>query len=66
MALDDAGLFDLVQEVMGRSETPRKLKIEWERAAAFERSSETVAAIAAALKLSSEQVDDLFVAAVAM
>ena len=62
-ALLNAGLLDAVESLMGNETTPALARLAWKEALEFERSSQTVAAMAAALNLSGSQLDDLFIAA---
>jgi len=62
-ALLTAGLLDAVESLMGNENTPALVRLAWKEALEFERSSQTVAAMAAALNLSGSQLDDLFIAA---
>jgi hypothetical protein len=48
---------------MGNENTPALVRLAWKEALEFERNSPTVAAMAAALNLSGNQLDDLFIAA---
>ena len=63
IALLDAGLLDTVEAMMVDPSTPRPHRIAWADAQEFRRTSPTLAAMAAALNLTSDQVDDLFIAA---
>lgn len=65
-ALLRAGLLDDVEAIMADPTTPREMVLAWNRATEFERSSPTVAAIAAALGLSDAEVDALFIDAAAI
>jgi hypothetical protein len=60
-ALLAAGLLDDVEMAVAAS--PRFVQIAWEDASVFDRSSPTIAALAAALSLSDADLDDLFRAA---
>lgn len=59
-ALMQAGLLDDVEALMANPATPAIQRLAWADAQEFRRSSPTVAAMAAALGLSSAQVDALF------
>jgi hypothetical protein len=65
LALFGAGLLDLVEGAVAAMEGPqgRAVQIEWEYALAVERQSPLIAALAPALGLTDEQVDNLFRAA---
>lgn len=62
-ALYLAGYFEAVEEHMARPDTPMLSKLAWQDAQTFERSSATVAVLAAALALSDSDVDALFTSA---
>lgn len=62
-ALLRAGLLDDVEAIMADAATPREAVLAWEYATEFRRGSPTVAAIAGALDLTDEQLDDLFIEA---
>jgi hypothetical protein len=62
-ALDAAGYLDQVETMMADPETPRIHRLAFEKAQEFERTSPAVAAWAARLELTDEQVDELFEAA---
>lgn len=62
-ALLDAGRLAQVEALMASQSTPAIAKLAWTDAQNFERNSPTIAALAAALGLSSEQIDNLFIAA---
>lgn len=59
-ALLNAGLLPQVQALLDAPETPEMYKLAWNEALMFERSSPIVAALAASLGLTEEQVDALF------
>lgn len=61
-ALYNANLLATVEAAVTAS-TEETLKLAWNHALHFERNSPTIAAMAAALGLTSQQVDDLFLAA---
>jgi len=63
MALRNAGLFDAADAAMNDPSTPVIAMEAWQTAQIFRRSSPTVAAMAAALGLTDQQLDELFVAA---
>lgn len=65
-ALYAAGHFEAVESFMSQPETPMLMRLAWQDAQTFDRSSATVAALASALELSAEDVDGLFVAAAAI
>lgn len=60
-ALLHANLLDAVEAMMAHADTPRIVKLAWLETLHFERTSPTVAAMAAALKLSAADVDQLFI-----
>jgi hypothetical protein len=62
-ALADAGLLSQVETLMADAATPLRTKLAWTDAQDFERSSPTVASMAAALGLTDTQLDQLFVTA---
>lgn len=57
-ALHNAGLLDLVDDAVSAADP--FTRIAWENATGFMRSSPTIAALQAAVGLTSDQVDDLF------
>jgi hypothetical protein len=57
------GLLSQVEALMQDANTPELYRLAWAEAREFERASPTVAAMSAALGLTEQQVDDLFVAA---
>jgi hypothetical protein len=61
-ALQKAGLLSKAQSIVSASTDPM-VSIAWNNTSTFDRGSPTVAAISAALSLTSAQVDALFVAA---
>lgn len=66
MAIRGAGLFDAVEAMMAAPETPVAAKEAWASAQEFERTSPTVAGMAAALGMTEAQLDALFIAAAAI
>lgn len=62
LALLGAGLLQMVEDHISASGDP-VLQMAWAEATEWRRDSPTIAAIAAALSLSEDQVDDLFIAA---
>ncbi|MBI6628314.1 hypothetical protein [Pontibaca salina] len=60
-ALSAAGLLDATEQAIAAADDFTKLA--WGEAVEFRRNSPTIAALAAALELTPEQVDDLFRAA---
>jgi len=62
-ALHLAGHLTAVQALMAAPETPVLTKLAWDNALSFERTSPTVAAMAAALGMTDEDLDALFTAA---
>ena len=63
VALYDFGLLDAVNKLMADSTIPFIVKEAWESAGIFKRNSPTVNALGAELKLTEEQIDELFKAA---
>ena len=61
-ALLEAGLLDNVEAMMASPSTPRIVKLAWSEALTFERQSPTVLSLGAALGLSSDELDALFMA----
>lgn len=62
LALMGAGLLQSVEDHIAASDDP-VLQMAWAEATEWRRDSPTIAAIAAALSLSEDQVDELFIAA---
>lgn len=62
-ALHLAGYLPAVEAIMAAPETPILAKLAWDNALSFERSSPTLASLAAVLGLTSQDLDDLFTAA---
>lgn len=62
-ALLGAGLLDAVEALMANPATPAIARLAWAEALEFRRDSPTLAAMASALALTDEQLDDLFVEA---
>lgn len=62
-ALHLAGLLDQVELLMSQESTPALAKLAWTDAQEFKRASPTVATMSAALGLSEEEVDQLFIVA---
>lgn len=62
-ALHIAGLLDQVNTLMADPETPMLSRLAWQDAQEFRRQSPTVLTMAAALGLSEEDVDNLFITA---
>ena len=65
LALEAAGLLEQVETMIAgmTGEAGRLARIDWERARMIERDAPLINTMAAALSLTSEQVDALFVAA---
>lgn len=59
-ALHLAGHLPAVQAIMADPETPVIAKLAWDNALSFERSSPTLASLAQAIGLTSQDLDDLF------
>lgn len=59
----DGALFDAVEAVLARPETPAMYRRAWDDLQEFRRDSEMLAAIAGMLGLTAQQVDALFVLA---
>lgn len=62
-ALHLAGHLPAVQAIMANSETPVLAKLAWDNALSFERTSPTLGSLAQTLKLSSSDLDELFILA---
>ena len=62
-ALLNAGLLDEVEAIVADPATDAMTKLAWAEAIEFNRSSPTVLGLASALNLTSQQLDDLFIAA---
>lgn len=62
-ALYQAGILSSVEALMANEATPALAKLAWADAQEFKRSSPTIAAMAGALGLTSQQLDDLFTTA---
>lgn len=62
-ALFQAGLLDQVEALMASPDTSAIYKLAWVEAQDFERRSPTVNALGAALGITSEQMDQLFITA---
>ena len=62
-ALAQAGLLDSVSTMMEHPDTPVIVKLAWADALEFRRQSPTVLALAGALGMSAQQLDELFIAA---
>lgn len=63
VVLYNFGLLDAVNKLMADSTTPFIAKEAWESASIFKRNSPTVITLGAGLKLTEEQIDELFKAA---
>jgi hypothetical protein len=63
VALLGAGLLDTVNALMAHEDTPAPAKIAWEYATYIERTSPFIQALAPALGLTEQQIDELFIAA---
>ena len=63
VALYNFGLLEAVNKMMSDPATPFIAKEAWEAAGVFKRNSPTVAAMGAGLKLTEDQIDELFKAA---
>ena len=63
VALYNFGLLDAVNKMMSDPATPFIAKEAWESAQVFKRNSPTVTTMGAGLKLTEEQIDELFKAA---
>ena len=63
VALYNFGLLDAVNKLMADSTTTFITKEAWESASIFKRNSPTVITLGAGLKLTEEQIDELFKAA---
>ena len=60
IALLQAGYLDAVEALMANPETPAAARIAWEYAISFQRHSAFINALASALGLTEEQIDNLF------
>lgn len=60
LALDDAGLLDAAETLMEDPATPRRTKIMWKNAVAFDRSSPELIAMAQQLGVTEAQMDAVF------
>ncbi|HML29830.1 MAG TPA: hypothetical protein PKE16_13510 [Hyphomicrobium sp.] len=58
-----AGLLDQVKTLMASDAASPQAKLAWEKASAFERDSVFINSLGSALGLTSQQIDDLFIAA---
>ena len=63
VALYNFGLLDAVNKMMSDPATPFTAKEAWESAGVFKRNSPTVITLGAGLKLTEDQIDELFKAA---
>lgn len=63
VTLYNFGLLEAVNKMMSDPSTPFIAKEAWESAKVFKRNSPTVAAMGAGLKLTEDQIDELFKAA---
>lgn len=59
-AMHNAGLLTSVQSIIDAPETDMLVKLAWDNAQTFERTSPTVLALAQTLSLTGEQLDALF------
>ena len=62
-ALYQSGLLEGVEAEIAKPETDMMLKLAWQDALTFKRSSSFITGMAAILELSEEQLDQLFVLA---
>lgn len=62
-ALHLAGHLEAVKAIMAAPETPVLTKLAWDNALSFERTSPTLASLAAALGMTDADLDALFTAA---
>jgi hypothetical protein len=62
-ALHLAGKLEAVQAIMAAPETPVLAKLAWDNALSFERNSPTLLMLSAAVGMTSQDLDALFVAA---
>lgn len=65
-ALHLAGLLDQVEALMSDPQTDKLARLAWSDAIEFRRDSPTLVAMAAALSLTDEQLDQLFITAVGL
>lgn len=59
-ALDAAGLLPAIEVAMASPDTPTLVKLAWQEAAEFRRTSPMLNELAAQLGISDEQLDELF------
>jgi hypothetical protein len=62
-ALLNVGMLEQVEALMANPATPAITRLAWTEVQNFERSSPTIASMAAALGLNEAQIDALFIAA---
>jgi len=62
-ALYNAGLLDVVEKLINKEDTPVLVKLAWNNAQEFSRNNSTLLLFASELKLTIEQIDELFLAA---
>jgi len=62
-ALYNAGLLDVVETLINKEDTPALVKLAWNNAQEFARNNSTLLLFASELKLTIEQIDELFLAA---
>lgn len=66
IALIQAGKMDAVEEVVHDPETPAEIRWAWRRAQTWERNSPALAFLAQKAGITDQEMDDLFLAAVAL
>ena len=60
LALDEAGVYEDVVAAVADPDTPRSVRLAWENAQTFERSSQALVYLAQKVGITSTQLDDLF------
>lgn len=60
VALDEAGLYELVVELINHPDTPPRIKFAWKRGLDIERDNPMVLLITEKLELTETEVDALF------
>ena len=66
VALYQAGMLEAVEAEISKPETQMEMKLAWQDAQTFKRTSSFVNGMASLLGLTDQQVDDLFVLAAAV
>lgn len=60
LALDDAGLLDTAEALVDDATTPRRIKIMWRNAVAFDRANPDLIAMAQQMGVTEAQMDAVF------